>query len=324
MDDRIRIGISQCLLGAKVRWDGGHKRDGFLVETFGRYVEWVPVCPEVESGLPVPRETLRLVRSPKGGVSVNGVLVRLIFPKSGGDWTDEMAEWAEARVAQLAAARLDGYILKKDSPSCGMTRVKVYGDTGPSAPVGRGVFAEALLARLPNLPVEEEGRLNDPRLRENFVERVFAYHRLSTLFAGPWKVGDLVRFHTAHKLTLLAHQPAAYRAMGQLVAGAKALPREALKERYVREFMAALSVLATPAKHANVLQHMLGYLRGVIDASARAEILELIDEHRRGIVPLIVPLTLLRHYVKRQQIAYLEGQSYLEPHPRELALRNHV
>ena len=324
MDDRIRIGISQCLLGAQVRWDGGHKRDGFLVETFGRYVDWVPVCPEVESGLPVPRETLRLVRSPKGGVTVNGVLVRLIFPRSGGDWTDEMAGWAEARTRKLESERLDGYILKKDSPSCGMTRVKVYGDTGPSVRHGRGVFAEALLSRFPDLPVEEEGRLNDPRLRENFVERVFAYHRLNALFEARWTVGTLVRFHTAHKLTLLAHQPAAYQALGRLVARAKALPREELKARYRREFMEALATVATPAKHANVLQHMLGHLRGAIDAAARDEILGLIDEHRRGVVPLIVPLTLLRHYVRRLEVEYLLGQTYLEPHPRELALRNHV
>lgn len=324
MDDRIRIGISQCLLGAQVRWDGGHKRDGFLVETFGRYVDWVPVCPEVESGLPVPRETLRLVRSPKGGVTVNGVLVRLIFPRSGGDWTDEMAGWAATRIRQLESERLDGYILKKDSPSCGMARVKVYGDTGPSVRTGRGIFAEALLSRFPDLPVEEEGRLNDPRLRENFVERVFAYHRLNALFEARWTVGGLVRFHTAHKLTLLAHQPAAYQALGRLVAGAKALPREALKTRYRREFMAALAIVATPAKHANVLQHMLGHLRGAIDAAARDEILGLIDEHRRGVVPLVVPLTLLRHYVRRLEVDYLQGQTYLEPHPRELALRNHV
>ena len=324
MDDRIRIGISQCLLGAQVRWDGGHKRDGFLVETFGRYVDWVPVCPEVESGLPMPRETLRLVRSPKGGVTVNGVLVRLIFPRSGGDWTDEMAGWAATRIRQLESERLDGYILKRDSPSCGMARVKVYGDTGPSVRTGRGIFAEALLSRFPDLPVEEEGRLNDPRLRENFVERVFAYHRLNALFEARWTVGGLVRFHTAHKLTLLAHQPAAYQALGRLVAGAKALPREALKTRYRREFMAALAIVATPAKHANVLQHMLGHLRGAIDAAARDEILGLIDEHRRGVVPLVVPLTLLRHYVRRLEVDYLQGQTYLEPHPRELALRNHV
>lgn len=324
MGDGIRIGISQCLLGAEVRWDGGHKRDGFLVETFGRHVEWVPVCPEVESGLPVPRETMRLVRSPLGGALVNGVLVRLIFPKSGGDWTDEMAAWSERRTHALDAERLDGYILKKDSPSCGMTRVKVYGDTGPSARVGRGLFAEALMARFPDLPVEEEGRLNDPRLRENFVERVFAYHRLRALFDGRWTAGGLVAFHTAHKLTLLAHQPAAYRDLGRLVAGAKALPRPELKARYTHEFMAAMSVVATPAKHANVLQHMLGHLRGKIDAPARDEVAALIEEHRRGIMPLIVPLTLLRHHVRRHQVTYLEGQTYLEPHPRELALRNHV
>lgn len=319
----LRIGISRCLLGDEVRWDGGHKRDGFLVGTIGRHVEWVPVCPEVESGLPVPRETLRLMRSPYGGVPVNGIPVRLVF-RSGGDWTDEMAGWAATRVRELERERLDGYILKKDSPSCGMTRVKIHGESGPGARVGRGLFAEALATHFPDLPVEEEGRLNDPRLRENFIERVFAYHRLKALFEGRWTVGDLVRFHTAHKLTLLAHRPEAYRALGRLVAEAKALPRAEVKATYMHDFMAAMAVVATPARHANVLQHMLGHLRGRIDASARDEILGLIDEHRRGIVPLIVPLTLLRHYVRRAAVEYLEGQTYLEPHPRELALRNHV
>ncbi|MGE3276882.1 MAG: YbgA family protein [Vicinamibacterales bacterium] len=322
--DQVRIGISRCLLGDEVRWDGGHKRDRFLVETFGHYVEWVPVCPEVESGLPVPRETMRLEASPEGGTTVNGRLVRLVFPKSGGDWTDEMAGWAGARVRALARDDLDGFILKSNSPSCGMERVRIYQPGRPAEKKGRGVFAEALMSQLPHLPVEEEGRLSDPRLRENFIERVFAYRRLKALFAGRWGVGDLVRFHTAHKLTLLAHKPAAYRALGRLVAEAKGTPREQLRTQYVEGFMTAMAAPATPAKHANVLQHMLGHLRGRLDAEDRAEVLELIEDHRRGLVPLIVPVTLLRHHVRRLGVAYLEGQTYLDPHPRELALRNHV
>ena len=195
----IRIGISACLLGRAVRYDGGHKRDAFLVETFGRCVEWVPVCPEVELGLGVPRPTLRLER--------HGGNVRLVVPKTGEDHTDAMHRYASKRVTQLSDDDLCGYVLKKDSPSCGMERVKVYGADAVPSRSGRGVFAEALMRRYPNLPVEEEGRLNDPLLRENFVERVFAYHRLRTLFTGRWKLGDLVAFHTAHKLQLMAHAP---------------------------------------------------------------------------------------------------------------------
>jgi uncharacterized protein YbgA (DUF1722 family)/uncharacterized protein YbbK (DUF523 family) len=330
----IRVGISRCLLGDTVRWDGGHKRDAYLVDTLGPHVVWVPVCPEIESGLPTPRPTMRLERSPEGGTTVNGHPVRLIIkgrnPRShtepaGGDWTDEMVEWSARTVARLAEQALDGFVLKRDSPSCGLERVKIYGD-GSSAGErrGRGLFAEALVRAFPNLPMEEEGRLADARIRENFVERVFAHARLRALFDGRWTVGQLVTFHTAHKLTLLAHRPESYRVLGRLVASARALPRLELREQYTREFMSALKVIATPRRHANVMHHMLGHLRKVVDAGARDDMLALIDEHRKGLTPLIVPLTLMQHYVKRHRVEYLMGQTYLAPHPRELALRNHV
>jgi uncharacterized protein YbgA (DUF1722 family)/uncharacterized protein YbbK (DUF523 family) len=312
----IRIGISACLLGERVRYDGGHKRDAYLVETFGRYVEWVPVCPEVEMGLGTPRETLRLVRI--------GGDIRLVMPKTGADHTEAMHTYANRRVAELAKEDLCGYILKKDSPSCGMERVRVFDAQGVPAKSGRGLFAEALLRHFPHLPIEEEGRLTDPRLRENFVERVFAYHRLRALFAGRWKVGDLVGFHTAHKLLLMAHSPKAYEGLGRLVAGAKAVPRAELRERYESEFMRALSELATTKRQTNVLLHILGYFRKQLDGDSRGELLAVIEDYRRGLVPLIVPITLIRHYVRRFDVAYLRGQIYLEPHPKELMLRNHV
>ena len=202
----IRIGISSCLLGQKVRFDGGHKRDSFLTDTLGRYVEWVPVCPEVEVGMGTPRETVHLVRDvPRSSRTGEGVPVRMVAPGSGVDWTDRMVAYAQARVAKLAALDLSGYVLKKDSPSCGMERVKVHAPGAMPERSGTGLYAAALRARMPTLPIEEEGRLCEPRLRENFVERVFAYRRLRTLFAGRWSVGQLVRFHTAHKLILLAH-----------------------------------------------------------------------------------------------------------------------
>jgi uncharacterized protein YbgA (DUF1722 family)/uncharacterized protein YbbK (DUF523 family) len=314
--DRIRIGISACLLGAQVRYDGGHKRDAFLADTFGRHVDWVSVCPEVEVGLGTPRETLRLE-------AIDG-RVRMVMPKSGRDLTDEMRAYARRRVEALADEDLCGYVLKKDSPSCGLFRVKVYDARRAPSRGGRGLFAEVLVERFPALPVEEEGRLSDPRLRENFVERVFAYRRLKTLFAGRWSVGALVAFHTAHKLALLAHSPAAYTALGQLVAQARALPRAGLRARYEREFMAALRVMATPRRHVNVLMHMAGYLRRTVDEDSRRELRQVIEDYGAGLVPLVVPLTLLQHHVRRTGEPYLSGQVYLSPHPKELMLRNHV
>lgn len=312
----VRIGISTCLLGEQVRFDGGHKRDSFLVETFGTFVEWVAVCPEVEVGMGIPREAIRLVR--------DGADVRLIGVKSAADHTSAMRRWASGRVEALADDDLDGYVLKKDSPSCGMERVKVYDPHGTSTRNGRGLFAEALIGRLPSLPVEEEGRLCDPRLRENFVERVFAYRRVRELFRGRWTTGALVKFHTAHKLTLLAHSPEAYRSLGRLVAEASSIPRPDVRARYVDGFMKALAVLATPRKHVNVLQHMLGYFRRLLDDASRHELAEAIADYQNGLVPLIVPVTLIRSQVRRCGVEYLAGQVYLEPHPKELMLRNHV
>ena len=321
----IRIGISSCLLGQKVRFDGGHKRDSFLTDTLGRYVEWVPVCPEVEVGMGTPRETVHLVRDvPRSSRTGEGVPVRMVAPGSGVDWTDRMVAYAQARVAKLAALDLSGYVLKKDSPSCGMERVKVHAPGAMPERSGTGLYAAALRARMPTLPIEEEGRLCEPRLRENFVERVFAYRRLRTLFAGRWSVGQLVRFHAAHKLILLAHGPAAYASLGRLVARARQTPRGELQAEYERTFMGALSRVATPARHANVLQHIAGYFRDQLDPESRAELLELIEDHRNGLVPLVVPITLIRHHVRRLGIEYLQGQIYLAPHPKELALRRHM
>lgn len=312
----LRIGVSACLLGAEVRFDGGHKRNDFLTEVFGRFVKFVPVCPEFELGLGVPRESLRLIR--------DGEAIRLAGNRSGADHTAEMNEFAARRAAALAREELSGYVLKKDSPSCGMERVRVYAASGMPARAGRGLFAAALIGRYPNLPVEEEGRLNDPRLRENFIERVFAYRRLRDFFASRWSVGGLVAFHTAHKLQLLAHTPRAYAELGRMAARAKSIDRGELRDSYEREFMGALAKIVSPARQANVLQHIAGYFRGQLDADSRRELAALIDDYRRGLIPLIVPITLMRHYVRRFGIAYLAGQVYLEPHPKELMLRNHV
>jgi len=283
--------------------------------------EWIEHGPRLLADMPRRFVGYRLVR--------RGDDVRLIMA-TGDDHTDDMRRYATRRVEALAAEDLSGYILKRDSPSCGLDRVKVYRsprrDGADPVPErnGRGLFAEALVARWPHLPIEEEGRLQDPRLRENFIERVFAWRRLQDLFASRWTMGALVHFHTVHKLTVLAHSTVAYRALGQLVAGGKTMSRAALCDQYRAGFMAALSVMATPKKHANVLQHMLGHLRGGLDAASRAELLSSIEDYRQGLIPLVVPITLFRHHVRRLAVEYLAGQVYLDPHPKELMLRNHV
>jgi len=312
----IRVGISACLLGREVRFDGGHKRDPFLTDTFGRFVEWVPVCPEVEAGFGTPRESMRLVRTDGR--------IRLLTNKTARDVTATLDDYVERRVAELAAAGLSGYVLKKDSPSCGMARVKVYDANDVPERTGRGRFAAALLDRLPDLPVEEEGRLSDARLRESFVDRVYACWRLRGLFEAPWTIGSLVRFHTAYKLILMAYSPQAYREIGRLVADAASMPPDDLRRQYTHALMAALSRPATRRRHTNVLQHMAGYFKQAIEPASKAELAASIEEYRLGLVPLIVPITLIRHHVRACGVQYLAGQLYLDPHPRELMLRNHV
>jgi uncharacterized protein YbgA (DUF1722 family)/uncharacterized protein YbbK (DUF523 family) len=313
----IRLGVSICLLGERVRYDGGHKRDLFLVNTLGRYVEWVPVCPEFEIGLGVPRESLRLVGDPEAP--------RLIAPKSGQDHTERMQTWARKRLEELAAVKLHGFIFKKDSPSSGLFRVRVYNDKGMPRRVGTGIFPREVMKRFPLLPLEEEGRLHDMRLRENFIERVFVYYRWTCMLEESPTPGGLVRFHTAHKLTLMAHSPSHYQEMGRLVAQAGSLPWEELVETYGSLLMEGLKVLGTPGRHSNVLQHLMGFLKDVLSREDKAELLGLIEDYRQGLVPLIVPLTLLRHHLRRHPVPdWVHQQVYLNPYPKELMLRNHV
>ena len=299
----IRIGISACLLGQEVRFDGGHKRDPFLTDVLGQYADWVPVCPEVEVGMGTPRETLRLVRA--------GPDVRMVTTRTGVDYTARMNGWARRRVAVLAREDLDGYVLKSDSPSCGMERVKVFSGPGPAIRDGRGLFANVLLAALPLLPVEEEGRLRDPRLRDHFIERVFAYRRLKDHFARRWSVASLVAFHTAHKLSLLAHSTTAYRWLGRLVADSGKRPRGELRQAYERLFMTTIARPATISRHANVLMHMAGHLKRRLDDASRQQLAECIEEYRTGLVPLAVPVTLIGHHVRVHDVTDLSGQTYL-------------
>lgn len=316
MSEPIRIGVSSCLIGQKVRYDGSHKRDLFISDTLVRFVEFVPVCPEMEIGLGTPRASIHLAKT-QGEI-------RLINPKTGQDLTTEMTEWADKRLTQLEKENFSGYVLKKDSPSCGMQRVRVHQEGKPPLKDGVGIFAGQLMSRWPLLPVEEEGRLNDPRLRDNFIERVFAYHRLKAFFGKPWSVGDLVRFHTAEKLLLMAHEPAGYQDLGRLVAGAKGVPPKELYQRYGTRFMGALARMATTRKHVNVLSHAAGYFRDHASPEERRELLSVIEDFQRELVPLVAPIVLLRSLVRTKGITYLEGQTYLYPHPKEMMLRNHV
>lgn len=314
----IRLGVSSCLLGEAVRFDGGHKRDRFVVEQLGRWVEWVPVCPEVDIGLGVPRPTIRLTHA-KGEPDV-----RLIAPSTGADVTARMRRYATAKIKDLRSLDLDGYVLKKGSPSCGMARLPVYRGDGMLHKHGTGLFAEALLGQWPTLPVEEEGRLNDPRLRETFIERVFCRNRWRSLTARGPSRRRLVAFHTAHKLLIRAHNEAGYRRLGRVVASAGRIPDAELFRRYEAEFQKALSTPATTKKHTNVLQHAMGYLKTVLEPRERQAIAVAIEDFRHGLLPLVVPVTLIRFNAHRHDVEYLARQLYFEPHPKELMLRNHV
>ena len=311
----IRIGISQCLLGDEVRFDGGHKREPFLTETLGRFVEWVPVCPEVEVGMGIPREPVHLVGTPSAP--------KMVTVTTKVDYTRAMERFSHRRLGELADLDLCGYVFKKDSPSCGMERVRLFDAQGTPVRTGIGLFARAFMERFPLIPVEEEGRLKDPHLRENFVERVFAYHRWRALLDRPITRGSVVRFHTRHKFQILAHSRPHYQQLGQVVADARRKTPRDLAERYGPLFMEALKVKATARKHVNVLQHLAACCNASLSAVEQDELRSAIDDYHKGLTPLIVPMTLIKHHVRRFQVSYLANQIYLNPHPKELMLRNH-
>lgn len=316
MEDKIRLGVSSCLLGKLVRYDGGHQHDRFLTDTLGHYVDYVPVCPEVECGLPVPREAMRLVG--------NAEAPRLVTRKGGEDFTDQMKSWAAHRLQDLAGENLDGFVFKRMSPSSGMARVKVYSATGMAVNNGIGIFARAFMERFPHLPVEEDGRLNDPVLRENFIQRIFVHRRWRELVARAKKRGGLVDFHTTHKLLLLSHSDKDYRQMGNLVAKAKDLPIDELFARYEELLMQALIKKSTVKKHTNVLTHIFGYFKNDLSALEKQEVLEILEQYHQGMIPLIVPLTLMKFFTKKFKQDYLANQHYLDPHPLQLKLLNHA
>ena len=323
--DRIPIGISTCLLGYNVRYNGGHKRDRFILQTLGDYFEYVPVCPEVECGMSTPRESMRLV----------GTLeeYRLLTHTTKIDKTDQMLTWADKRLDDLETKQLCGYIFKSKSPSSGLHRVKIYSPDGKRVwNSGRGIWAGKFADRFPLLPLEEDGRLHDPALRENFIERVFVFKRWRDLVepsprslpgSSP-KYGAVVEFHTRHKLLIMSHDLGIYRAMGKLVAGGKSLPPKEFLDSYLILLLKAMGKLATVKKHTNVLHHILGYFKKELTPDEKQEALEIIGDYHQGHLPLIVPVTLMNHFVRKFDQEYLAKQWYLKPHPTEMKLRTHV
>jgi uncharacterized protein YbgA (DUF1722 family)/uncharacterized protein YbbK (DUF523 family) len=313
---KIKLGISSCLLGENVRYDGVHKLDQFLTDTLGQYVEYVPVCPEVECGLPVPREAMHLEGNPESP--------RLVTSRTKQNMTDRMVQWAMKRVVELEKEDLCGFIFKNNSPSCGLERVRVYNEKGMPVKKGVGIFAKIFMGHFPLSPVEDEGRLHDPELRENFIERIFTLKRWREVLSIKENRGALVEFHTIHKLLILSHSPKHYQMMGKLVAKAKEVPIKELYQQYQAILMEALRLKTTPKKNTNVLQHMMGYFKEQLSSDEKKELLEVIDRYKQGYIPLIVPITLIQHYVRKYNQPYLRQQVYLNPYPLEIQLRNHV
>ncbi len=317
MQDKIVLGISTCLLGEKVRYDGGHKLDRYLYDTLGPFVNWVPVCPEADCGLPIPREAMHLEDSPQGP--------RLMTIKSGIDHTEKMMTWAEKRLNELENEELCGYIFKTKSPSSGMRDIKLYHENGNIKHAKSvGLWAKAFMERFPGIPVEDEGRLNDPGLRENFIERIFVVHRWKEFLRNDGSAKGLVDFHTHHKLLIMAHHTEKLYELGRIVSNPKSMPREQMLVQYYDLLMETLKLKATVKKNTNVLDHIMGYFKKELSADEKQELKQIISNYHNGLVPLIVPVTLLNHFVRKFDDSYLKCQHYLNPHPTELMLRNHV
>ncbi len=316
VSDKIKLGISSCLLGNPVRYDGGHKLDYFLSDTLGRYVEWTPVCPEVECGLPIPREAMRLEGDPKNP--------RLVTVRTGVDHSARMAAWAGKKFVELEKKDLCGFVFKSRSPSSGMRGVKIYTAAGRSNATGSGLFARAFMKKFPFIPVEDEVRLHSPSLRENFIERIFVYRRWREYIREDGSLGGLVSFHTKHKLLMMSHSQKYYSELGKLVADAKQVRMKVLHATYLGALLEGLRFPATVRKNTNVLQHIAGYFKDKLSADEKEELQEVIANYHQETVPLIMPINLLQHYVRKYSAEYLKQQTYLNPDPLELMLRNHA
>ena len=317
MKEKIKIGMSSCLLGEEVRWDGDHKHDQYVRDVLGSYFDYVSICPEVDVGMGVPRETVALygtLENPK-----------MITKRSKTDWTKKMNHYTKDRIHELTKENLCGYVFKGKSPSCGIGKVPIYSEFGSSRMRhGSGMFASSFVKVFPLVPVEDERRLHDPVIREKFIVRIFCFHRLQLLVRKSFSIGSLVRFHTRHKFLILSHSRKKYDDMGELVANAKKIKTAELKTRYSKLFMEALTYKSTPKKNTDVLLHMTGFLKKILTREEKKNILSVIEDYRNELLPLVVPVTLIYHQAKKHNIEYLLDQVYLNPHPKELMLRNHV
>jgi uncharacterized protein YbgA (DUF1722 family)/uncharacterized protein YbbK (DUF523 family) len=316
MKEKIKLGISACLLGQNVRYDGGHSRDPFINETLAEYIDFIPVCPEIEYGFPVPRETLKLVGDPKSP--------RLMTTYTKKDHTEAMRQWAARKLIELEKLDLWGFIFKTKSPSSGMERVRVYNEKGAPVERGVGIFAAAFMERFPLLPVEDEGRLHNSALRENFIESIFTLKRWRDVLKRNPKSEDSIEFHTRHKLLFMARSPNNLRSMRKFVADIKNYEVAVFSAQYQEWLLKVLKIKPTVSRHVNTLMHAFGYFKKLITPDEKREILETIELFKVDAVPLIVPITLLNHYIRQYDQAYLKDQYYLNPHPVELRLRNHA
>lgn len=310
----IKVGISSCLLGNPVRYDGGHKRHSYIESTLGQFFELIPFCPEVDIGMGIPRPPIRLelINHQVHCIGVND-------PQQ--DVTLELKHSAQQQ--QSWHQQLCGYILKKDSPSCGMERVKLYKNNMPER-VGQGIYAAQMMENFPHLPVEEEGRLGDPKLRENFIQRVYIMARWNNMLADGLEAKALIDFHARHKLIIMSHNQNDVRSMGRLLANLNKDNLEPVAEKYLQQLMASLKVLATRGNHVNVLQHIQGYLKQELDTDDKKEMVETIERYAKGELPLIVPITLLKHHFRKSPDPYIDRSYYMSPHPQELGLLNNV
>jgi len=311
-----KIAISACLMGAEVRYNGGHKASPLCSRILSDYFDFVPLCPEVAIGLGIPREPIRLVGNPEHPEAVGTVHPEI-------NVTRPLAEYGQKMALELDD--ICGYIFMQKSPSCGLERVKVYHANGTRADSGgRGIYAQAFCLLHPDLPVEEDGRLNDPVLRENFLTRVFAYSAWQQLRQEGLTRRGLTDFHSRYKYLLMAHNPVQYKALGHLLGSMGKNDPQELGPRYFSELMAALKKCATRRTHTNVLQHISGYLKQAISREDKQEVQQLISQYHQGIVPLVVPLTLLKHHFRQHPDPYIAQQVYLQPHPENLSLRNAI
>jgi uncharacterized protein YbgA (DUF1722 family)/uncharacterized protein YbbK (DUF523 family) len=316
MSDIIRVGVSACVAGEKVRYDGSDARDPYLSDTLAKYVEFVPLCPEVACGMGIPREKVRQVDC--------GGEIRLIGYESGEDWTERMNVWADKVLSGLQEEGLCGFVFRSTSPSCALMHGKLYSTTGLAPKRMAGFFARKLMDRFPMLPTEADDRLHSPMLRENFIRRVFVLKRWNEMLAKGRQIGHLVDFHTRHKMLIRAHDLRGYRELGHLLGRCSMCTMDDTFETYGSVLFRSLELKATPKKNADVLMHALGFFKQELDGHDRQELLDMISAYKEGRIPLLMPVTLLNHYAHKYGKAYLTQQFFLNPDPAELKLLNHV